>query len=209
MNQRRGVAAAREQNVEEVRQLYLLVPEDLALLETVRGDEHRLTLALQLVWARTARVLDPDLASLPSMVIQAVADQLALEPEILAGYRSGSATRATDSALIRQHLGVRPFTSEDGARLHDFLREKVAQTGNTAALLDAAEEWLVKEGVLLDFINWTLLPQLGQYPHGAITGRGEILVPPTEPGDKPIILRPDDRPKEVRIRRAKPRLLVP
>jgi hypothetical protein len=38
---------------------------------------------------------------------------------------------------------------------------------------------------LLDFINWTLLPQLGQYPHGAITGRGEILVPPTEPGDKP------------------------
>ena len=85
----------------------------------------------------------------------------------------------------------------------------MAQTGNTAALLDAAEEWLVKEGVLLDFINWTLLPQLGQYPHGAITGRGEILVPPTEPGDKPIILRPDDRPKEVRIRRAKPRLLVP
>jgi hypothetical protein len=71
-----------------------------------------------------------------------------LEPEILAGYRSGSATRATDSALIRQHLGVRPFTSEDGACLHDFLREKVAQTGNTAALLDAAEEWLVKEGIL-------------------------------------------------------------
>ena len=49
---------------------------------------------------------------------------------------------------------------------------------------------------LLDFINWTLLPQLGQYPHGAVTGRGEILVPPTEPWDKPIILRPDDRPKK-------------
>jgi hypothetical protein len=31
---------------------------------------------------------------------------------------------------------------------------------------------------LLDFINWTLLPQLGKYPHGAITGRGEILAPP-------------------------------
>jgi hypothetical protein len=42
----------------------------------------------------------------------------------------------------------------------------------------------------------TLLPKLGPYPHGAITGRGEILVPPTEPGDKPIILRPDDRPKK-------------
>jgi hypothetical protein len=49
---------------------------------------------------------------------------------------------------------------------------------------------------LLDFINWTLLPKLGAYPHGAITGRGEIVVPPTAPGDKPVILRPDDRPKK-------------
>ena len=49
---------------------------------------------------------------------------------------------------------------------------------------------------LLGFINWTLLPNLGQYPRGAIAGRGEILVPPTEPGDKPIILRPDDRLKK-------------
>jgi hypothetical protein len=56
---------------------------------------------------------------------------------------------------------------------------------------------------LLDFINWTLLPQLGQYPHGAITGRGEIVVPPTEPGDKPIILRPDDRPKKQSTRMLK------
>jgi hypothetical protein len=56
---------------------------------------------------------------------------------------------------------------------------------------------------LLDFINWTLLPQLGKYPHGAITGRGEILVPPTEPGDKPIILRPDDRPKKQSARMLK------
>jgi hypothetical protein len=56
---------------------------------------------------------------------------------------------------------------------------------------------------LLDFINWTLLRQLGPYPHGAITGRGEILVPPTEPGDKPIILRPDDRPKKQSTRMLK------
>jgi len=56
---------------------------------------------------------------------------------------------------------------------------------------------------LLDFINWTLLPQLGQYPHAAITGRAEILVPPNEPGDKPIILRPDDRPKKQSTRMLK------
>jgi SprT-like family len=61
----------------------------------------------------------------------------------------------------------------------------------------------VASSELLDFINWTLLPQLGQYPHGAITGRGEIVVPLTEPGDKPIILRPDDRPKKQATRMLK------
>jgi len=47
------------------------------------------------------------------------------------------------------------------------------------------------------------LPQLGRYLHGAITGRGEIVVPPTEPGDKPIILRPHDRPKKQSTRMLK------
>jgi hypothetical protein len=37
----------------------------------------------------------------------------------------------------------------------------------------------------------------------ATTGRGEILVSPTEPGDKPIILRPDDRPKKQSTRMLK------
>jgi hypothetical protein len=105
------VAAVREEKAEELRQLYLLVPDDLALLDTVRGDEHRLALALQLVWARTARVLDADPASLPSAVTRAVADQLALEPEILASYRSGSATRAADSAVIPSAPG-RPSLHE-------------------------------------------------------------------------------------------------
>jgi hypothetical protein len=31
----------------------------------------------------------------------------------------------------------------------------------------------------------------------------EILVPPSEPGDKPIILRPDDRPKKQSTRMLK------
>jgi hypothetical protein len=53
---RRGVALVREESAEEARRLYLLVPDDLTLLDTVRGDGHRLALALQLVWARTARV---------------------------------------------------------------------------------------------------------------------------------------------------------
>ena len=42
----------------------------------------------------------------------------------------------------------------------------------------------------------TLLPQLGPVPARGHHRAGEILVPPTEPGDKPIILRPDDRPKK-------------
>ena len=36
---------------------------------------------------------------------------------------------------------------EDGPRLREVLREKVAHTGSTAALLDAAEDWLGRQGL--------------------------------------------------------------
>src|SRR5438876_801798 len=53
---------------------------------------------------------------------------------------------------------------------------------------------------LMDFINWTLLPQLGPYPHGAINGRSEIVIPPMgrssgrrmiglSPGSVPLLRR--------------------
>src|SRR5215472_1052564 len=58
-------------------------------------------------------------------------------------------TRAADNAAVCEQLGVRPFDVDgDGPRLSEVLREKVPHTGSTAALLDAAEDWLVHQGLL-------------------------------------------------------------
>ncbi len=144
-----GAADPKADEAEELRQLLALSPEDLEFLDRVRGDAHRLALALQLVWTRAERVLATDPASLPAPVIATVAAQLGVDPDVLGAYRAWPTTRAADNVAVCEHLGVRPFdVDEDGARLGQVLREKVAHTGSTAALLDAAEDWLVRQGLL-------------------------------------------------------------
>lgn len=50
-------AATWESNDEEVRRLFLLIPDDLYFLRPVRADAQRLYRALVLLWARVERVL--------------------------------------------------------------------------------------------------------------------------------------------------------
>lgn len=143
-----GMPTAQADDTEALRRFFTLMPEDLALIATVRGDAHRLALALILVWARTERILVADPTTLPEPVIGFVSTQLGLTPEVLAGYQSWPTTRAADAATIREHLQLRTFGAEDAERLRLFLHAKVSHTGNTAALLDAAEDWLFREGLL-------------------------------------------------------------
>jgi len=135
-------------DTEEVRRFYTLTPDDFALVETVHGDGHRRALALTLVWARAERMMAAESAALPAPVITFVAAHLGLTPPTLDGYHPSPTTRVSDAAAIRDHLGLRSFGPEDAARLRAHLHAKVANTGNTAALLDAAEDWLLHEGLL-------------------------------------------------------------
>ena len=135
-------------DTEDLRHFYTLTPDDLALVDTVRGDGHCLALALTLVWARAERVMMADPAALSAPVIAFVAIQLDLTPAALDGYHPSPTTHASDAAAVREHLGLRPFGQDEAARLRAHLHEKVANTGNTAALLDAAEDWLLHEGLL-------------------------------------------------------------
>jgi len=144
----RAATAPGGDDTEDLRHFYRLTPDDLALVETVCGDGHGLALALTLVWARAERVMVADATTLPAPVIAFVATQLDLTLAALDGYHPSPTTRASDAAAIREHLGLRPFGQDDAARLRAHLHEKVANTGNTAALLDAAEDWLLHEGLL-------------------------------------------------------------
>ena len=145
-----GEGKSREKSeTEELRRFYTLNPEDLALIDEVRGDAHRLALALTLVWARAERVMITDPTVLPPPVIAFVSSQLSPTPAVLSRYRGSRSptTRAADAATIREHLGLRTFGQGDAKRLRTFLHAKVANTGNSAALLDAAAEWLLHEGL--------------------------------------------------------------
>ena len=82
-----GAADPKADEAEELRQLLALSPADLEFLERVRGDAHRLALAVQLVWTRTERALVTDLSSLPPPVIATVAAQLGVDPEVLGAHR--------------------------------------------------------------------------------------------------------------------------
>ena len=133
---------------EELQRLFTLGPGDLTFVATTRSERNRLALALLLTWARAERRLVSDPAALPAEVVASVSCQLGLSPDVLAGYRRRPATRSAHVSKVCHQLGVRPFGSEDEQRLRAVVAEKILHTGNTAALVDAAEDWLLREGLL-------------------------------------------------------------
>ena len=123
---------------------------------TARGDHNRLGLALLLVWTRVERVVVSNPATLPEAVVAHVGHQLGLMPTALHGYGQRPATHSAHAGLVCAHLGVRPFAVRDERGLRAYLHGKAAHTGNTAALLDAAAEWVVREGLLRPLGETTL-----------------------------------------------------
>jgi len=141
---------------ETLRRFFTLTPDDLALAHTARGDHNRLGLALLLVWTRVERVVVSNPATLPEAVVAHVGHQLGLTPAALRGYGQRPATHSAHAGLVCAHLGVRPFAARDERGLRAYLHGKAAHTGNTAALLDAAAEWVVREGLLRPLGETTL-----------------------------------------------------
>jgi len=127
---------------------FTLSADDLQLVLQARGLAQRLERALMLAWMRVERELIRDVRMLPDVVIAFVAQQLDVTSSILSDYVSHQQTRTTAAQDIRAYLGVRAYTGADGTCLHEMLVGRVAQTGNTAALRQAALDWLVQEQIL-------------------------------------------------------------
>lgn len=127
---------------------FMLRPDDLALIDAVRGDARRLARALLLVWARAERTIAPDPARLPTPVIAFVSAQLGLNPEVLERYKNWPAIHTADAEAVQSYLGLRPFSEADALQLRAFLLAQTAETGNAVALLEAADAWLARQGLL-------------------------------------------------------------
>jgi len=133
---------------EELRRLFTLTPHDLHFLLPLRADAHRLYRALVLVWARVERILLSETSSIPDEVIDYVSKQLNLKPSVLSQLRNHPSARSATFDAVRTHLEVRAWQESDAEVLSEYLIEKVPHTGNTAALFDAATDWMVRVGVL-------------------------------------------------------------
>lgn len=155
------------ENAEEVRRLFTLTPDDLYFLRPIRADSQRLYRALVLLWARVERVLLSETTSIPESVIKHVSTQLGLSPAVLEQLRNPPMMRSATFDAVRTYLDVRAFQEADEERLHAYLMEKVAQTGNYEALAHAAMDWLVSEGILRPHGETTLERLIYQARHQA------------------------------------------
>jgi hypothetical protein len=149
-------ASAWESNDEEVRRLFLLAPDDLYFLRPVRADAQRLYRALVLLWARVERVLVSETSSIPEAVIKHVSKQLGLSPAVLSHLRNPPMMRSATFEAVRTYLDVRTFQEADEERLHAYLMEKVAHTGNYEALSNAEKAIVAVSHSLLVIIYHVL-----------------------------------------------------
>jgi len=133
---------------EEARRLFTLSPDDLYFLHTIRVDSQRLYRALVLLWTRVERVLLSETDSIPETVVKHVSKQLGLAPAVLSQLHNPPSMRSATFEAVRTYLAVRAFQETDEVQVHTYLVEKVTHTSNYEALLSAAMDWLVREGIL-------------------------------------------------------------
>jgi hypothetical protein len=112
---------------EDLRRFFTLTLDDLRFVAGVRADP----------------------ISIPAPIIACVCKQLGLKPMLLSRLpmNSSSARTATYEAVC-DHLKLRRWSDEDTEQLRAQLKMMVAQTGNTAALLNAADDWIAHQEVL-------------------------------------------------------------
>ena len=147
---RRFKALTDEWTSEELGRFFWLAPEDMQEVRTCRGAANRLGFALNLLLLRLLHCPLPDVALTPARIVQFVAMQLNVHPDVLAEYSvRRPQTRDEHLVQIRGYLKLRPYAHEgDDPRLTDYLLTRALQRDDPAILLEEAEEWLREEGIL-------------------------------------------------------------
>ncbi len=159
--------APSDQGVTAARLNLRLSAQDLALINAVQDDARRLARALLLLWARTERRIAPHLAALPETLIQSVSAQLGLQPEEVPHEKAWAGLQPADVTAVQDYLRLRPFTAEDADRLRAFIATQVAHTGHVSTLLEAADTWMVRQGILRPMGRTTIERILYQARHEA------------------------------------------
>ncbi len=150
LDARRFRALQQDWSSEDLARFFLLTPEDMQEVRTCRGAANRLGFALNLLLLRLLHCPLPDVALTPARIVQFVAMQLNVHPEVLAEYSiRRPQTRDEHLVQIRGYLKLRTYAHEgDDPRLTDYLLTRALQRDDPAVLLEEAEDWLREEGIL-------------------------------------------------------------
>jgi len=150
LDARRFRALQQDWSSEDLARFFLLATEDMREVRTCRGAANRLGFALNLLLLRLLFCPLPAVNLTPARIVQFVAMQLNVHPEVLAEYGSRRPqTRDEHLMQIRGYLKLRPYShEEDDARLTEYLLARALQRDDPAVLLEEAEDWLREEGIL-------------------------------------------------------------
>jgi TnpA family transposase len=130
-----------------------LTPDDLALVATCRGPDHRRRFALQLCMLRThGRFLD-DYRQAPVKIINHLSRQLALPPVLALDRSDRGQTERAQAQRIRRHLGLSRFDKATDSKLREALRAGALEGRGSDELLLQAETILRCWQVMLPAIS--------------------------------------------------------
>jgi hypothetical protein len=149
-----GSAATNGPSLAELDRLFFLDDDDKSLIARRRGDRMRLGFALQLVTVRYLGTFLTDPLDVPTVVIDYVAEQLAVvDASCVKRYTERDKTRLDHAWEIQHAFGLRDFAAAR-AELSEWVDARAWTTGDgPKAIFTAAVIWLRERNVLLPGVS--------------------------------------------------------
>ena len=133
---------------EELNSFFWLSHDDRQFIASVRGDHNRLGNALQIGCLRYLGFFPEDLSPIPHVVIEYVAAQLGVIPELLAFYGKRTSTQRHHQRQIQKLLGYRRASAANIVELEQWLLERALEHDKPTLLFTMACEFLKQHKII-------------------------------------------------------------
>ena len=127
----------RQWDTVELVENFTLLPSEMALLEN-KSEENRLGFAVLLKFFQYEARFPRSKQEVPKLVVSYVAKLLGVSPRLFKKYEWVGRTFERHRASIREFLGFREFTVQDGEELTAWLCEKVLPYERNSSYLESA-----------------------------------------------------------------------
>ena len=132
---------------EDLNRFFLLSDQELTILKQLRAEHNRLGFALQLCCLRYLGFF-PEELQLPEPVVNYVAQQLQLIPELLVFYGKRSSTQREHQRKSQALLGYRRASNSDLLSLEQWLTERALEHNQPLLLFHMACEHLKQQKII-------------------------------------------------------------